>query len=42
MLHICRRVRLAEKADLFRNGTPKIVEGFANVGRVVVGFVGVL
>lgn len=31
-----------KKVDFVRNGAAKISEGFADVGRVVVGFIGVL
>lgn len=31
-----------EEVDLFRHGAAEVVEGLADVGRVVVGFVGVL
>lgn len=31
-----------KKVDFVGNGAAKISEGFANVGRVVVGFIGVL
>ena len=33
---------MAEKCDLFRDRTAEVVEGFADVGWVVVGFIGVL
>ena len=33
---------VGEKVDLFGNGAAKVVERFANVGRVIVGFVRVL
>lgn len=36
------RLRMGEEADFVRNGAPKVVEGFADVGGVVIGLVRVL
>lgn len=33
---------MRKEIDFLADGTTKIVEGFANVGRVIIGFVGVL
>ena len=41
-LRLGRRRGAREQLDLLRDGAPEVVEGFADVGRVVVGFVRVL
>lgn len=33
---------MREKIDFVGDGTTEVVEGFANVGRVIVGFIRVL
>ena len=41
-LDVRGRRRVGQEVDLFGDGTAKVVEGFADVGRIVVGFVRVL
>ena len=36
------RCSAGEKVDFFADGAAEVVEGFTDVGRIVVGFVGVL
>ena len=42
MLDIGGRIGFAQQMHFFSDGTTEVVETFPNIGRVVVGFVGVL
>jgi hypothetical protein len=41
-LGLCRGGGGGEKGDFLGNGAPQVVERFAEIARVVVGFVGIL
>ncbi len=41
-LSFSRRGSMGEEVDFVGDGAAKVIERFANIGRVIVGFIGVL